>query len=247
MKNTSATKQFATTKRRQAFTLTEILIAAGVLSLFMAALFSLYSGGTRMSSQTMWTQNIINQLKLASRQISTSIKKSSYPSSLTFPGNIIENEKADFALHYFRGAMHATESADLSAGGSKVLALTESTPAKTGYAASENTDAELIYHIFTLTSEGHLNYSRFRETVGGNDIQSLARGTVPPPGADGVYRTTLCRDVESVFCEPSSTAPKSPLSVRINCRIPRGNTMRSETAIGNPNVALIPHNTIGGW
>ncbi len=247
MEKTIKKAELNRTSQRRGFTLTEILIAAGVLSLFMAALFSLYSGGTRMSSQTMWTQNIINQLKLASRQISTSIKKSSYPSSLTFPGNIVENEKPDFALHYFRGTMHATESADLAAGGSKFLALTESTPAKTGYAASDNTDAELVYHIFSLTSEGQLNYSRFRETVGGNDIQALARGTVPPPGADGVYRTTLCRDVETVFCEPSSTAPKSPLSVRINCRIPRGNTMRSETAIGNPNVALIPHNTIGGW
>jgi len=93
MEKTIKKAELNRTSQRRGFTLTEILIAAGVLSLFMAALFSLYSGGTRMSSQTMWTQNIINQLKLASRQISTSIKKSSYPSSLTFPGNIVENEK----------------------------------------------------------------------------------------------------------------------------------------------------------
>ncbi len=230
--------------------MTEILIASGVLSLFLAALFSLYSGGTRMSSQTMWTQNVINQLKLSSRQINTSIKRSSYPSSLTFPGNIVENEKTDFAVHYFRGQIHATESAALdstSFGGSKFLALTESTPAKTGFDASENKDAELVYHIFSLTDNGLLNYSRFSETVAGANIQDLVRPTIPPGGAAGVFRTTLARDVESILCEPSSAVALSPLTVKITCRIPRGNTLRSETAIGTPNVALVSHNSIGGW
>ncbi len=255
MKHDNSTPDLASSaafarKPQHGFTLTEILIAAGVLSLFLAALFSVYSGGSRMSNQTMWTQNVINQLKLTSRQISTSMKKSSYPSSLTFPGNITENEKADFALHYFRGTLHATESAALDSsifGGSKFLALTESTPAKTGYNASDNADAELIYHIFSLSSDGHLNYSRFREQISGDEIQALARASIPPAGAAGVYRTTLARDVESIFCEPTSAGAMSPLSVRINCRIPRGNTLRSETTIGNPNVALIQHNNTGGW
>ncbi len=237
-------------KSRRGFTITEVLIASGVLSIFLAALFGLYSGGSRMSSQTMWTQNIINQLKLASRQINTSIKKSSYPSSLTFPGNIIENEKADFALHYYQSQLHATESAALSSsvfGGSKFLAVTESTPAKSGYSTADNTDAELIYHIFSLTDEGMLNYARFRETVTADTVKDLARTTIPPGGADGVYRTVLARDVESVLCQPTSAAADAPMSVRINCRIPRGNTMRSETAIGTPNVAKVAHNSIGGW
>ncbi|HNX76984.1 MAG TPA: prepilin-type N-terminal cleavage/methylation domain-containing protein [Candidatus Rifleibacterium sp.] len=232
------------------FTITEVLIASGVLSIFLAALFSLYSGGTRMSSQTMWTQNIINQLKLASRQINTSIKRSSYPSSLTFPGNIVENEKSDFALHYYDGQLHATESATLTSstyGGSKFLAVTESTPAKSGYDASDNADATLIYHIFSLTDEGLLNYARFKEKVGAASIGSLARTAIPPGGADGVYRTILARDVESVLCQPTSAAADCPLSVRINCRIPRGHTTRSETAIGTANVAKVSHKSTGGW
>jgi len=130
-KKSSSGSTWASAPRR-AFTVTEVLIASGVLSLFLAALFSLYSGGSRMSNQTMWTQNTINQLKLASRQISTSIKKTSYPSSLTFPGNIVENEKSDFGLHYYRGQLHATESVSVHStvfGGSKFLSMTESTPA----------------------------------------------------------------------------------------------------------------------
>lgn len=218
--------------------------------MFLAALFSLYSGGSRMSNQTMWTQNTINQLKLASRQISTSIKKTSYPSSLTFPGNIVENEKSDFGLHYYRGQLHATESVSVHStvfGGSKFLSMTESTPAKTGYNASDNADAELIYHIFSITKEGQLNYTRFREAIPGGSIKDLARPTIPPGGANGVYRTTLARDVESVYCEPTSAAAVCPLAVKINCRIPNGLTLRSETTVGNPNVALIQKNTIGGW
>jgi hypothetical protein len=125
--------------------------------------------------------------------------------------------------------------------------MTESTPAKTGYNASENADAELIYHIFSITKEGYLNYTRFRETIPGSDVKDLVRPTIPPAGAAGVYRTTLARDVESVYCEPSSTAAICPISIRINCRMPRGNTLRSETTVGNPNVALKERNTIGGW
>ena len=81
----------------------------------------------------------------------------------------------------------------------------------------------------------------------GGSIKDLARPTIPPGGANGVYRTTLARDVESVYCEPTSAAAVCPLAVKINCRIPNGLTLRSETTVGNPNVALIQKNTIGGW
>jgi len=233
------------------FTLVEILIAAVVLSLFMTGLFSLYRGGSNLSNSTIWAQQTINQLKLACREINTSLKKSTYPSSITFPGQITDNTAADFAVHFFNGTIMSTQTTGITTAGingAKILALTESTPGKSGFAAADNTDAVLIYHIFTLDNRGQLTLSRWRENVAGNMIGALTRPSTPPGSAVREFQTVIARDVESVEIAPTSpTNPKSPLLVRINCKIPRGNTTRSEQAVGTPNVAIISHTTIGGW
>jgi prepilin-type N-terminal cleavage/methylation domain-containing protein len=238
-------------QHHKGFTIIEIIIAAGILSLFMTGLFSLYRGGSNLSNATLWTQHTINQLKLACRELNNSIKKSTYPTSITFPGSIAENTSNDFALHYFSGTICATQTTGIAGSGfngAKILSLTESTPAKIGFAATENTDAVIVYHVFALDSDNRLNYSRWREQVAGDQITALTRPATPPGSATGVYQTVLARDVEFITCEPVSPAnPRSPLSIRINCRIPRGNTTRSEQAVGTPNVSLVAHNTIGGW
>ncbi len=236
---------------RKGFTVVEIIIAAGVLALFMTGLFSLYRGGSNLSNATIWAQQTINQLKMSCRQLNDSIKASTYPTSITFPGNIAENTSDDFGLNYYEGTMFATETVGISGtgyNGAKVLYLTESTPAKTGFAADDNTDAEIIYHIFALTENGNLNYSKWQEDIAGNDVETLSRPNIPPGSANQISRRVLARDVESISCQPTSPAsPRSPLKIQIVCKIPRGNTTRSETAIGTPNVALIARNTIGGW
>ncbi len=227
----------------------EIAIASAILAVFMVGLFSLYRGGSKLSNTTLWAQQTINKLKLACREINTAIKKSTYPASITFPGEISENTGADFGLHYYNGIMYATQTAGINGNGfsgAKIIALTESTPAKIGFAAADNRDAVLIYHIISLASTGELHYGRWQETVAGNTVAAMARPALP--AGNNIFRTVLARDVESVSCEPTTAgSPRSPLLVRIVCRIPRGETSRSEQVVGTPNVDLQVKNSIGGW
>lgn len=234
---------------RHGMTLMEIAIAAAILAVFMVGLFSLYRGGSKLSNATLWAQQTINKLKLACREINSAIKKSTYPASITFPGDISENTGADFGLHHFNGTMYATQTVGINGSGfagAKVFSLTESTPAKIGFAAADNRDAVLVYHVVSLEDNGELHYGRWQETVAGTSVAGMARPSLPA-GAS-TFATVLARDVESVTCEPTSVGnARSPLLVRITCRIPNGETSRSEQAIGTPNVDLVPHTNIGGW
>ena len=44
--------------KNKGFTLTEVIIACGVLTLFLGGLLSLYSSGSKMGNSTMWLQSI---------------------------------------------------------------------------------------------------------------------------------------------------------------------------------------------
>lgn len=246
--------EFKKTKRLlppKGFTFVEILIGAVVLTLFMAGLFALFSGGNRISSQTLWIQTTVNQLKLAARQINDAIKKGTYPSSIVFPGQLIEQATEDFFINYYSDQLFATQTVSLASPQSPAtsfLVITESAPAKTGFAVGVNSDAQIIYHIFSLSNDGGLHYHEFIESVSGDNISSLSRASIPPAGASLRKYTNLVKDVESVTCIPQNPADDmSPLGVMISTRYPRGSTSRSETAIGTPNVRLRPRNTLGGW
>lgn len=226
------------------FTLLEIIIASGVLAIFMVGLFSLFGGGSRLTNSTIWVQNITNQLRMACREINQTIKKSSYPSSFEFPGKItvVENEEC-FYLKYVEGPTNA-EGVTSGGGlvpGKVILSLTESTPAKSGFGNAVE-DAVLIYHIFSLDTDGKFRYSRFSEDVAFDAVAGLSRTGTPPSGATAVFMSVLAHDVYSIECKPTNPDPnslQSPLSIKIICRDSRGSTERSAKTVGNPNVKLL--------
>eukprot|EP01156_Anaeramoeba_ignava_P005422 Anaeramoba_ignava/a258_8.p3 GENE.a258_8~~a258_8.p3 ORF type:complete len:241 (-),score=-11.66 a258_8:2120-2842(-) len=236
------------TKQTAGFTLIEITIASAILALFMAGLFSLYSGGQKMGGQAFWIQTTTNNLRSTCRTLTSIIKKSSYPSVLTFPGSTEERETDDFSLQYYSGGrLCATQSVSVSgkaAIGSKVFLITESTPAKIGYETDQA--ASLTYHIISLTKEGKLLYHTYNEVVNGSQINSLSRSIVPPGSANLTYASSIVEDVESVICTPPTT-PKGPFKIEITCKYPRGRTRRMEAAVGTPNVNLVAQASIGGW
>ena len=204
-----------------------------------------------MGNSAMWLQSTSNQLKNAARQINTSIRKSSYPSCLEFPQTIKECESDCFKLHFYENTLCATECSDISSAlyGTKFLMTTESTPGKTGYAAGENQKAVMLYHIFSLASNGDLVYSRYKDEVDANIINSNYDAAIPG-SAQGVYKTTLAKNVETIICsktDKESTENKLPVQVVINCVMPRTGTTRSETAVGTPNVDIVSHSEKGGW
>lgn len=233
--------------KKSAFTLMEIIIAAGVLAIFIGVLMSLFSGGSSMTNKNLWLSTVTNQLKLACRQITTSVKASGYPTCLRYPNSITERKTDIFGVHFYDNLLMATQTAEVSEyNGSIFLALTEAKPAKLGFTDSRD-KAELNYHIFALNKQGMLTYSKYSEEVAGTSVQSLSVSSIPSSDSlkNPGMRAVLARDVESVECQKLGTGDKSPVSVRITCKMPRSNTSRSEVAVGTPNVSVQPHDNLG--
>lgn len=237
---------------KKAFTLMEIIIAAGILTIFIGSLLGLYSGGSKMGNSAIWLQTTTTQLKNAARQINTSIRKSSYPSCIEFPQKIKESESECFRLHFLNTILCATECADISSAlaGTKFLLATEATPGKSGFSEGENQEAQMVYHIFSLASNGDLNYSRYKESVSASIISQDYEAAIPG-SAESVYKTTLAKNVESVTCSRSDSQDnsdkKQPIQIVITCVMPKTGTTRSETAVGTPNVKIKAHPEKGGW
>lgn len=217
--------------KNKGFTLMEVIIACAVLSLFFIGLLSLYSSGSKMGNATMWLQSTTSQLKNAARQINTSIRKSSYPTKIEFPQNIIEAKKDCFYLQYYKGILKSPSTE------TTFLVSVESSPAKTGF--SENTSAFLTYHIFTLDNNENLTYYKDKVEVTADDINENFERKIKLPPDKGI-KTILVRNVESVECLKKRDDDKAqPIEIKITCFMPKSNgTRRSETAVGTPNVDL---------
>ncbi len=229
--------------KNKGFTLTEVIIACGVLTLFLGGLMSLYSSGSKMGNATMWLQSITSQLKTTARQINSSIRKSSYPTLLTFPKTITENKSPCFNLQYYNGKLDASScpSPNNTDYGKIFLITTESTPGKTGFPSAENKDPEMVYHIFSLANTGDLTYFKYQDSESASTFNNSF--TKPIPGAaTGIYKTVLVRNVEYVECKRkdsnrTETEPQ-PIEILINCVMPRSSTSRQEVAVGTPNVEI---------
>jgi Tfp pilus assembly protein PilV len=246
--------RFRTTTQR-GFTLTEIMIAFGMFSLFLIGLFSLYRSAQTASSTAFWLQNIATGLRNATRHISSKVQKSSYPSTLVYPSNIIENSRPDFRLHYSsRGRLTpsicrtTTQKTDV---GTQFLRFTESYPEKQGF--QETTPASLTYHIYSLTKAGLMMYHRFEETITSTppdymNGSGISRPTVPPPFATLVESVELVSDVEAIQIGlQDNAATATPLLVEISCLNPRGQTRRSESSAVVPNVGVVAHPVETDW
>ncbi len=219
--------------KNKGFTLVEILIACGVLALFMSGVMALYSSGSKMSNSTMWLQNTTNKLRGATRLISECIRKGSYPTQIEYPKDIQESRAACFDLHYHKDTLTAAES------DKNFLVVTESKPVKKG--ETKNVEkGELKIHVFKLMKNGDLTYGRYDET-GITEVKGDSFTRTVPPKTSPNYQIVLVKDVESVVCQPKESRDDSPLEIIINCVMPRNKaTKRSEKAIGVPNVKLNP-------
>ncbi len=214
---------------KKAFTLIEVMIACGVLALFMGGVMGLYSSGSKMSNSTIWLQHITTQLKTAARAINASIRKSSYPSVVSFPSEIIQAENDCFRVRF----------ADVdSSRPNKFLVITESIPGKKMNGSGSDVSANLTYHVYSLEANGDLVYTKYKDVVRASSINTGFSRTIPGAGTQ-FYRSVLVKDVDSVKCSKTdSTRDDSPVKVVINCKMPRANTTRSETVIGTPNVKV---------
>jgi len=232
---------------RRAFTLTEVIVATGILSLFLAGMFSLFSSGQSASSAAFWLQKTATALRNTTRHVSDRVQKSSYPSTLVYPGKIAENTRPDFCLHVNQaGSLKAVDCLAVESKTSmatKILWFTESLPEKRGF--ESEVSAFLTYHVYSLSKGGQFLYHRFQETIPLSDpssgyISGLSRPAIPPPSATLVESKELVTDVDHVDVGiQSATATGTPVTVEIGCLYPRGKTTRLDRLTVVPNVAAV--------
>ncbi len=231
------------TKLKKAFTLVEILIAAGVLTLFLGGVFSVFFGGQRMGSNAYWTQHIVNRLRNACRHVSDNVKKSSYPSTIIYPGQVFENTDDSFKLQFTsRNTTFATQTANISghsSPGTYLMTFPESIPEKQMF--ETDTPGTIRYHIYSLTNKGKLLYHLYEDnnviTTSPDFAKGLSISTFPPATAGLVKSLVISEDVESVSIAPQVENAVSPVTLSITCRYPRGETRRTEQATIVPNIA----------
>lgn len=241
-------------RKRKAFTLIEILIGAGVLSLFLAGAFSLFFGGQRMGSNAFWTQQVINRLRNACRHVSDNVKKSSYPSTIIYPGQVFENTGNDFRLQYnSKSLIYATETADIAgiaAPGTYLFQFPECIPEKRMF--DSDTNGTIRYHIYSLCKKGKLLYHMYEETnistMPSDYAKALSKPTFPPAGAARIRVQVIADDVESVSINPQVENEISPITISITCKYPKGETRRTEQATIVPNIHNYKKNSgSGNW
>lgn len=227
----------------------EVIIAACVLSLFMVALFSVFRGGQQAGAQGLWLQKTVTELRNATRHISSTMERSSYPSTIVFPGTIIENDKDDFKVHYSSESLIASARAKAVTGktapGTQFLRFTESIPEQSGGALANN--AILHYHVYSVTRDGRLLYNRYQRNIPPTSapayIRNISQAQVPSGDSTLVESKELVTDVESIGIDISdTTASNTPLLIDINCAWSRGKTRRNERAVANPNIPAFKHN-----
>jgi len=223
-------------------TFIEIIVGAGLFLLFLACLLWFYRGGQQAGAQTLWLQETGGRLQNAGRQMAETIGRSSYPTTFVFPGTIVENRSDDFKVFLAADTrFFATASLPLARGGTTFLRFTQATPERQG--TGSDTPPILVYHLYSLTAEGHLYYRRFEErpgpTAAPDYARQLRRPAIPPPDARPLDQRSLVDDVESLAASVSGTASRASLLVEVTCRWPKGQTRRTETFVLISNTGLL--------
>ena len=235
------------------YTLVEIIVAFGVFTLFLASAFLLFRGGQNIGNQSYWLQKTAMQLRNTVHHFSLTMQKSSVPTTLLFPGKIVENSRNEFKVHVSSReivpAAEAKEETSRETPGTQFLRVTESLPERKNF--ETNNPASLTYHIYSLTKTGKILYHRYMEsmfTVEPLFIEGVKRTRIPPVEAILAEARVLVEDVESVKIQLQKPGSRNtPVTIEITCANPKGKTRRSEMYSGIPNVEVIVHPFDPDW
>ncbi len=151
------------TSFRGGLTVTEILIAASLLSLVMVMAWQLFGAASRSAAQTEWLSRSQSQLRNSLTRLRTDISQASYPSEIG-PTSVTIS-RANRGFRYRRGTL------DLAAN-TEVVPLIDfyiCKPKKTGFGADENSPGEELHaQVF---AEG--DTVKYRRSGSGDEKRNL--------------------------------------------------------------------------
>jgi len=146
-------------QNRLAFTLVEVIVACGVVSLFLTGVYTLFGGGQRIAAKSTWLQYTIDRHRLTQQAIFKAIKTSSYPSTI-LPSKIYdaggteENPGANASAYFISIVSGAGKfkSADIISKNSGIFLVTmRSEPEMTKFQdSSENKAGSICWSVFTM-------------------------------------------------------------------------------------------------
>ena len=151
-------------RRKNAFTLIEILVASVVLATFMTVSYKLYSGVSLSFQKGSWSLNAQNKLRNALTFIREEMQKASFPTKITMSG--VLGTDAGFELKYKDGTTKPTATAVTLATWHICL------PVVTYDKTSDGAD----YQCELKLKGGNLVYSKKLTPGGGTDSKHIEHG-----------------------------------------------------------------------
>lgn len=238
------------------FTLVEVLVTSVVLSLFLAAAYSMFFGGQKVAGKAAWLQYAVTDLRKAEMVITKAIEATSYPTTL-LPSALYDAGGRDmtdigpnatqFYVHIPQGLGRKTAAAIRGSNNGVSMYMPRALPERQGFGASEDRAGVLGWNIFRMEqspdnpNQGTLVWEE-RETTYSTSEPNYAMGLAAGPmNAPLKRREVLVRNVEWVEIQAETTghAP-AKITVIISAAYPRDlKTVRQGTSAAVPNVGLL--------
>ncbi len=195
--------------KKRAFTVTEVLIAAAIMSMLLGVFYQLFIAGHKNFNAGVWMANLTQEINVGFRQFQEDIKNTSVMVS-TMPGNYYKTNNKPDAPHnsafdfYYNSKLLSAEGAKP---GDRLMRFKMCRrPQKKGFETKLDNQAALIEESeFELNEKGELLYQK-KSVLWDGDPSSVP--TLDPPVDKLINSRVLIHDVKSVRFVPQKNASK---------------------------------------
>ncbi|NLI79218.1 MAG: prepilin-type N-terminal cleavage/methylation domain-containing protein [Candidatus Riflebacteria bacterium] len=243
-------------RARSGFTLLELMIALGIVAMFLFWVYQLFIGGSKTANKANWISTIVDQLRNGTSFLSQNIKSTSYPTTLLADTikDPCENPDKSVAQEYFlKIKSNGTDIKAPTAGQEEIMRFSVCQPEKpstTPPQAGQVTVFKLMFHAVpnSLVTVGDLRM----------EVESFSFTTTPPQYAQGgkvsltpiagsKKTVSICTDVEHVSfqVDPGASLPTDPtdfrfMQIKIHCVYPKDpKTYKDNSIMITPNVGIM--------
>jgi hypothetical protein len=239
--------------KKRAFTLVEVLIASGVLVLFMIGVYQLYTGGAKNASRGQWINTSVNELRNATTILQREMDSATYPTTL-FSDRIYDpcsnSSNTVASKYYLKIKKDGQEISVPSTGEETVMTWVVCSPEKPPNSAGKIVEHELVlaYHDTQLGQVlGKLvlktNTNTFKSDAQTNYAQSGKLNITKIEKESG--SRVLVSDVTGVefmvggVIPPEKPVDFLPISVKIYTMYPKDDKVKRENSfMSTPQVGI---------